>query len=375
MTPANDMRSAPAAHRARLVAFHLPQFHPIPENDAWWGKGFTEWTNVARARPQFAGHYQPHLPADLGFYDLRLPETRAAQAELAQAYGLEGFCYYHYWFAGRRLLERPVNDLLARGEPDFPFCLCWANESWSRRWLGEARDILIAQTYSPEDDLAHIRWLIRAFADPRYIRVGGRPLFLVYRPADLPDPQRTIDLWRSECVREGLPEPYLLATNSHCSEKDCRQWGFDATLAFKPELGVLPRFLDDGPRWDKLRRNLKLGVLSATLKVYDYGRAQRAMMALRRPHPMIPGVLVRWDNTPRRGRQAIILARSDPAVFERVLNDAIELVRERPADERLVMVNAWNEWAEGNHLEPDQLYGRKFLDAVKRANHAPQPTP
>src|SRR5690349_15951572 len=163
----------------RPIAFYLPQFHPIPENDLWWGTGFTEWTNVAGARPLFPGHYQPHVPADLGFYDLRLPETRAAQAALARQYGLSGFCYYHYWFAGRRLLERPVNDILASGQPDFPFCLCWANEAWSRRWLGEARDVLMPQQYSVDDDLQHIRWLARAFADPRYVRVNGRPIFLV----------------------------------------------------------------------------------------------------------------------------------------------------------------------------------------------------
>ena len=343
----------------------------MPENDAWWGKGFTEWTSVARARPLFAGHYQPHVPADLGFYDLRVPETRLAQAELARAHGIEGFCYWHYWFNGRRLLERPFNEVLQSGDPDFPFCLAWANETWSRRWLGEERDILLAQTYSPEDDTRHSEWLVQAFADPRYIRVHGRPLFLIYRPTDLPDAHRTTEVLRETCQRHGLPNPYLLATNAHCSELDCRSLGFDATLAFKPELGVLSQYRSDGWRRSKLKRNLQFGVMSPTLKIYDYAAAQRAMMALTRPHPMLPCVMVSWDNTPRRGRNAIVITHSDPAVFQSVLREAIQGVQAYPPEERLVFLNAWNEWAEGNHLEPDLRHGNQFLKAVQCANRLP----
>ncbi len=353
--------------RARLIAFYLPQFHPIPENDGWWGKGFTEWTNVANAQPQFSGHHQPHIPADLGFYDLRLPEARTAQADLARQYALEGFCYWHYWFHGRRLLQRPFDEVLALGQPDFPFCLAWANESWSRRWLGEPRDILISQTYSPEDDLDHALWLVRAFSDPRYIQVHGRPLFLIYRPLDLPEPRRTTDTFRIECIKHGLPEPYLLGINGHCRQVDCRNLGFDGTLNFEPQLGILPDFAEDDVRLSKLRRNTRLGVLNAKLKIYDYAEARRLMQE-ERDFPVIPCIFVGWDNTPRRGSNSIIILNSRPEVFESGLAALIKQVIDQPYDERLVFVNAWNEWAEGNHLEPDLTNGLKFLNAIKRVN-------
>ena len=242
----------------RPVALYLPQFHPIPENDKWWGPGFTEWTNVTRAERLFGNHRQPRLPADLRFYDLRLSESRSAQARLAADSGLEGFCYYHYWFRGRRLLERPFAEVLASGAPNFPFCLCWANETWSRRWLGEERDVLIEQNYSPEDDRQHARWLCTAFGDSRYMRVDGRPLFLVYRPRHLPNPRQTADVLREETVRAGLPEPYLVGVDAHCPGVDTRTLGFDDTMNFTPQLGLLPEGLTDQPS----RRRLKNGTSS-----------------------------------------------------------------------------------------------------------------
>jgi lipopolysaccharide biosynthesis protein len=353
--------------RTRLIAFYLPQYHPIPENDNWWGRGFTEWTNVTRAKPLFAGHYQPHLPADLGYYDLRLPEARQAQADLAAAHGLFGFCYYHYWFGGKQLLERPFADVLKSEEPKFPFCLCWANESWSRRWLGEDTAILMRQVYSPDDDLNHARWLVRAFADARYVTVGGRPLFLVYRPNDLPQPEKTTDLLRSECVRHGLAEPYLVGVDGHSPGVDFRTRGFDNTLVFAPQLGVLPDLMDDGYKLSKLRRNLRFGVVSARLKLYDHSDAFQLMMRRQRDFPFIQTVFVGWDNTPRRSEDAIVIVNSRPDHFGQRLADAMRATSGASPADRLVFVNAWNEWAEGNHLEPDQKHGLEYLKQLQRA--------
>ena len=229
-----------ADYELRAIALHLPQFHPIPENDEWWGKGFTEWTNVVTAKPRFRGHYQPHLPADLGFYDLRLPEVRKAQAELAASYGIHGFCYYHYWFNGRQVLERPVNEIWKSGEPEFPFCLCWANENWTRQWDGLKSDILLEQKYSSADDLAHIRSLIPIFQDRRYIRILDCPLFLVYRANQLPEPEKTADIWRREAERAGLKGLYLVRVESFADEfGDPRNIGFDSSLEFQPRWSLL----------------------------------------------------------------------------------------------------------------------------------------
>jgi lipopolysaccharide biosynthesis protein len=358
---------------ARLVAFHLPQFHPVPENDRWWGKGFTEWTNVARAKPLFRGHYQPRLPADLGYYDLRLPETRQAQAELASSYGIEGFCYWHYWFHGTRLLERPVDDILASGEPDFPFCLAWANESWSRSWLGDEREILIEQKYSEQDDRAHARWLARAFADPRYIHVHGRPMLVVYKPMFLPDAQRTTDIFREECRRLGGPEPYLVGIDAHCPGTDMRALGFDATEHHEPQLGVLgPDAFDDRPTRTKLARNFKKGVLNPTLKIWSYREAVELMARVRPTFPHFPCVITGWDNTPRRGRHAIVMVDPQPEVFRTQLSLVTNSVLHKDPEERIVFINAWNEWAEGMYLEPDAQFGHAYLNAVSDVLHEAQ---
>jgi lipopolysaccharide biosynthesis protein len=349
-----------------VIAFYLPQYHPIPENDAWWGKGFTEWTNVAKANPLFKQHYQPHLPADLGFYDLRLPEVREAQANLASEYGLYGFCYYHYWFQGRQLLERPFNDVLTSGKPDFPFCLCWANESWSRTWLGEERQILIQQTYSEEDDWHHAKWLAAVFRDPRYIRHAGRPVFLLYSVPRHQNAARFCEILRETCNRSGETTPYLIGADSHCPWQDTRQQGFDTTLHFEPQLSALPQCFSDGWSVRRFIRNLQFGVLSGRMKLYDYREGRRQMKGKKVDFPQVPCVLVGWDNTARRGKMGSILLGSTADNFANELRQTLGSLVESSSQDDLLFVNAWNEWAEGNHLEPDQHFGRANLVALKR---------
>lgn len=356
------------------MAYYLPQFHPIPENDTWWGKGFTEWTNVTKARPLFRGHEQPKLPSDLGFYDLRVPEVREAQAELARQYGIEGFCYWHYWFNGRRILNRPLDDIRASGKPDFPFCIGWANESWTRRWTGEEKEILLKQTYSPEDDLAHARWLAELFADPRYIRLGGRPVFILYRAHGLPEARRTTDAIRAESVRLGLPEPYIIGRDTFAAGQDLRSYGCDITEYASPSLGSLPRMNRISLRRD-IVHNLRLGVRDPYLKVYDYEESCRLMERDRPKHPHIRCFFAGWDNTPRRGRQAIILKNATPEAFGRGLRVVLDSLRDEPSDRRIVFINAWNEWAEGMVLEPSMRHGHGFLEALRTEIARPIPGP
>ncbi|AMJ64764.1 glycoside hydrolase family 99-like domain-containing protein [Hymenobacter sp. PAMC 26628] len=351
-----------SANGVRAIAIYLPQFHPIPENDEWWGKGFTEWTNVTKAEQLFAGHQQPQLPADLGFCDLRVAEVREAQAALARQYGISGFCYYHYWFNGKRLLNRPIDEILASKKPDFPFMLFWANETWSRRWLGEEKEVLIKQTYSGEDDINHINWLYdNAFSDERYIKIHGRPAFVIYRAHDLPDYKKTLALFREIAKSKDMPEAFIIGSNSHGSDLT----GFDHILNFEPQLGLLPDAFDDGPNKAKQQRNKKLNIKSAELKVYDYGEVKKIMAARKFDYKFMPSVFVGWDNTARRGKNGIIMHNQNQADFKASLVRAKEMVKDYPDDERIVFINAWNEWAEGNHLEPCTTYGHLFLETVK----------
>jgi lipopolysaccharide biosynthesis protein len=352
-----------ATPAVRSIAFYLPQFHPIPENDEWWGTGFTEWTNVAKARPRFRGHEQPHLPADLGFYDLRLPEVRAAQAELAAVHGVDAFCYYHYWFGGRRLLERPFTEVLRSGEPDFPFLLCWANEPWSRRWDGSERSVLMPQRYGAQDDRRHIRELIEAFADPRYVRVEGRPLFLVYRASHLPEPRRTTDLWRDEAVRAGIGDLFLARVESFRDEHgDPRRLGFDAAVEFQPNWVIARAAL-----WRKGLRVIggRTGLWPDKPRTFRFPYDELVARSLAQPapsYPRIPGVTPRWDNSARRVHGAVVIDGATPERYEHWLREA-----GRRARHGLVFVNAWNEWGEGAHLEPDQRWGTTWLEAHARA--------
>jgi lipopolysaccharide biosynthesis protein len=359
----------PMSELARLITFYLPQFHPTPENDRWWGRGFTEWRSVVQARPLFRGHDQPHLPADLGFYDLRLAEVMEAQAALASQYGIHGFCYYHYWFDGRRLLGRPLEDLLASGQPNFPFCLCWANEDWTRAWDGRTEERLIGHDYSPEDDRRHLRWLARAFSDERYIRIDGKPLFLVYRARLLPDPLQTTEIWREEAHRLGIGELFLARVESFSDEGgDPAPLGFDAAVEFQPDWKRLGSPLRRGRHWDAARA---LGISSKAYgkhSIYDYEAVVQRMLEKRSPpYERFPCVTPSWDNTPRRKADGVVFKDSSPGLYARWLGAAVREALSGPPEKALVFINAWNEWGEGNHLEPSQRWGRAYLDATREA--------
>ncbi len=363
--------------RVRHLAFYLPQYHPIPENDAWWGQGFTDWHSVTRARPRFRGHDQPHLPADLGFYDLRLGEVREAQAELARTYGIDGFVYYHYWFSAHRPLGRPFEEVLASGQPDFPFCLCWANESWTRTWgptYGSSPktatgDVLLEQRYSLQDDVAHLRWLATAFTDPRYIRIGGRPMLLVFRASVLPEPRRTTDTWREEAHRLGLGELYLCRVEASTADReDPRPLGFDAAVAFQPDRLRRGRQLNANPTqaaWWSLRLT---GSPARRDYLFDYSTVvEQALTRPGAPYTRHPCVMPAWDNSPRRPRGATIVTGATPARYAHWVRTTSLRLRPGSSDDALLFINAWNEWSEGAHLEPDQRWGRGYLEAHREA--------
>jgi lipopolysaccharide biosynthesis protein len=350
----------PAALRAKAIAFYLPQFHPIPENDAWWGRGFTEWTNVSKAQPQFSGHEQPHLPGELGFYDLRLPQVMERQVELARLYGVHAFCFHYYWFDGRRVLERPLDMFLDNAALDFPFCICWANENWTRRWDGHDHDILLGQSHSPDSDLHFIRDVEPLLRDPRYLRVDGKPLLIVYRPSLLPDAAATTRRWREYCRASGLGEIHR-ASVRFWDALDARALGFDAAVDFPPHHIAVRNLTAEMP-------GLAPGFEGL---VYDYEHAVRENLASRgHGYDQLAhrGVMLAWDNTARRGLQAHIAHGATPEIYrtwiEGVLEQEMELAS---APESLVFINAWNEWGEGATLEPDLHFGHGFLEATRDA--------
>jgi lipopolysaccharide biosynthesis protein len=344
----------------RVIAFYLPQFHPIPENDQWWGKGFTEWTNVVDSVPQFIGHYQPRLPSALGFYDLRVIDVQRQQAALAKQYGVYGFMYYYYWFGGRRLLERPLQQMLATPDIDLPFCICWANENWTRRWDGRDDEVLLGQEYSAADDLEFIDSLLPVFRDPRYIRVDGKPLLVVYRSDLMPDPAATVARWTERCITQGEKPPYVLRTDAFSRDteaKDPTSEGFSGVIEFPPhcvsEENITAKMRIVNPHYQGVvyeystvvQRELR----KAVPKGYDYYRC----------------AFPSWDNEPRRKGRGMTFAHSSPALYGLWLKRACEhAAKELPADRRFVFVNAWNEWAEGAYLEPDRRYGYAYLQTT-----------
>ncbi len=355
----------PPARRARPIAFYLPQFHAIPENDVWWGAGYTEWVPVKNARPLFRGHYQPHVPTELGYYDLASPDARSAQAQLARDHGLEAFCYWHYWFAGKQMLERPFNAVLRSGEPDFPFCLGWANHSWNSVWyFGSRGRQLMQQTYPGLDDhRAHFEYLLAAFADDRYVTVDGQPLFFFFQPYSIPDLRRLIDLWRELAHRAGLKGLYLVL-NGQVDVTGLSSIGADAAC-FDPLTDLRRRLMkfklpgDWSFRYrvrSQLRKPLFFAYADVTRYLAQVGRMHE------HDHPL---VYANWDNTPRAHYAGMVWQNPTPDLFRRHLQTAIESVAARPVEHRLIFLKAWNEWGEGNYLEPEQRYGRGYLEAIR----------
>lgn len=349
----------PTRFPVKLIAFYLPQFHTIPENDEWWGTGFTEWTNVKPAKPQFKDHYQPHVPGELGYYNLLDPETQQRQVELAKLYGVGGFCFYTYWFSGHLLLEKPVNNYLENHSLDLPFCLCWANENWSRTWDGLDKEVLIAQKHSPEDDLGFIQHVSRFLKDDRYIRIDNKPLLLVYRPSLLPSAGETAERWRQWCRENGIGEIFLAYTQSF-EAVDPSIYGFDAAIEFPPNNSAPPDITDT--------IHSKNSDFSG--KIYDWRIFVERSFSYKKPdYLLFRSVCPSWDNTARRKSKGTIFLNSSPVGYQQWFVNAIEetCARLKKPDERVMFVNAWNEWAEGAHLEPDQRYGYAYLEATRMA--------
>ena len=381
--------------KPRIIALYLPQFHPIPENDQWWGPGFTEWTNVAKAKPLFRGHQQPRIPADLGFYDLRLPETRILQADLAREAGIEGFCYYHYWFGnGRQLLERPFNEVVATGKPDYPFCICWANHTWSNKtWESKStlqkNSVLIRQEYpGREDEIAHFMSLLPAFRDKRYMQVDGKLLFAIYSVFDFPHVDQFISTWRYLAKKHGLPGFHFVGMtpstltfkinkdgshtrtlpnlkNSKDIYESVLRLGFDAVNSFGKRRGEM---LYEG-KWTNLAKTLMrhIGLPTGSQK-YDYERTVANYFAPEDSWENVyPTILPQWDRSPRVASQDGIYVDATPEKFARHIQKAIEIIKDKKNEHQILFLKSWNEWGEGNYVEPDLQYGHGFLDALREA--------
>lgn len=348
--------------KARIIAFYLPQYHPIPENDKWWGKGFTEWVSVAQARPLFRGHEQPKIPGELGFYDLRLEETRIAQAELAKEHGIEGFCYWHYWLGnGKQLLERPFNEVLNSGKPDFPFCLGWANHSWNGVFFGAKRKNLIKQEYSGKQDATdHFYFLLSAFKDSRYICINDKPLLHIYHPKEIPDCKQYLEFWRELAVRSGLKGLYIVGEGLDLQEKEI--YGVDAVTH------MYHRKIENG----KIK-NKYLGYfyrsffkIPGSLRVYEYKDAIKYFTRNEIcPEEEFPSIIPNWDTTARLGRDAFILNNSTPELFRIHVQNVLKTVINKSFEMNIIFIKSWNEWAEGNYIEPDRKYGRQYLEVIR----------
>jgi len=356
--------------KIKPIAIYLPQFHPIPENDEWWGKGFTEWTNVTKAQPRFEGHYQPHLPADLGFYDLRLEEARMAQEALAKEFGIYGFCYYHYWFNGKRMLHEPLDRKIKNPKEDLPFMICWANENWTKAWDGLDKNVLLQQEYSEVDDKKHITFLCDTFFnDERYMRHNGKPIFLIYRPKLFPDISKTIALWRKIAREKGIGELHLGFMQSWGFTAEPESLGFDFAVEFQPKfpapITVRKSYIA------KIISKLKSLLIKANEEVqsdrlFDYYTFVKIQMKNQFKPNVSPCLVPMWDNSPRRKENAFIFTNESPEHYGIWLNHLKNNYPWTENNEKLLFINAWNEWAEGNHLEPCQKWGLQYLETTKQ---------
>lgn len=380
----------------RPIAIHLPQYYPFPENNEWWGKGFTEWTNVTRAKPLFKTHYQPHLPADLGFYDLRLEEARLAQEALAKKYGIYGFCYYHYWFNGKRLLNEPIDRKLKNSKEDLPFMLCWANENWTRRWDGQEHEVLIKQEYNEQDDIAHIRFLCKEiFSDERYIKIEGKPFITIYKPQLFPNIKNTIKTWREEAVKCGIDKLYIVFTTNLREDYNLEEYDIDALMEFAPHFASPPKKYDSKVRevinWmqtkkdnliDKIgtsflkKLNAKVSIQIKSIyegpfeknSIFNYSDMVNLHSARKFNLKTYPSLFPSWDNSARkRNGGAYIFINSSPKLYGIWLKSIIKRFTPFSNEENFIFINAWNEWAEGNHLEPCQKWGLAYLEETNNA--------
>ena len=374
--------------KARIIAFYLPQFHPIPENDKVWGKGFTEWTNVAKAKPLWRGHYQPQIPADLGFYDLRLNEVREAQAKMANEYGIEGFCYWHYWLGnGKRVLERPFNEVLQSGKPDFPFCLGWANHSWSNKTWQKSKHFtkeitFLEQIYPGDEDyILHFNTILPAFKDRRYITVDGKPLFLIFAPEDIPNVSHFIELWQYLAKKNGLKGihfvarissiPKLSLKNTSLKDESHDRYQKYLDIGFDAINSDTQRYAEAkaGGFWVKaLRAVMRMTIGNLFAYRYDYETIMKYFHNEEEKRECVyPQIIPRLDRTPRSGKDARIYDNSTPEKFENSIKDALKLVENKNDEHKIIFLQAWNEWGEGNYMEPDLKYGKKYLEALQRA--------
>lgn len=375
--------------KPRIIALYLPQFHPIPENDKWWGKGFTEWNNVKKAVPLCKGHVQPRVPADLGYYDLRDSEIREKQAQLAREAGIEGFCYYHYWFGeGRQLLERPFDEVLESGKPDFPFCLCWANHNWTNKSWKKSKtmatgNMIMEMRYSIEDHIKHFYHVLPAFKDNRYIKVDGKPLFAVWAPRDVPECKAFIDKWQELAKENGLAGIHFVGYTTNCSKgltgqkknfystnlaqdyyDSVTDLGFDAVISnglvrgMSKLLGRLRLAWDIFTYQSRVPSNVHL----------DYSKVMKHFYAPEDANENVyPTIMPQWDRTPRAGQKTEYLINSNPEAFEKTIDDAIAHIKNKQPEHQIIFLKAWNEWGEGNYVEPDQQFGHGWLNAIKNA--------